>query len=201
MNKRKRKATAKDYSIGGFMDGTVPPIDDVLEGLNIDPAQFSQWLSPILENYRFDSNIKFPPHSEQVKEVERFIAALEAVEAFTKPSALPLHPEADMIAKAHAAGFDWRENMKQLKLSAFNALHSTQLTLKEMKAHQGQSGNPGSRLRDELLNTIAQELEAAGSSRGRARELASEIITRSGIEIPKDERSVRRAAKRRGTTT
>lgn len=197
------------YIPGGWIDTTVPPLDDLLDGLEIDREAFAQWLGKELAELRFAHNLKagddvsapWPTLSEEAAALDRYINALEAITQW-QPSALPPIARAHVDAEGAKRQIDAEMTMTQMRLDAITMLALARGARLKLQAaldrHPPRRGRPAGAMtaRDLLLGQIVERLRAGGCTATGARDRAETILVRSGIPAPAGERSTRRATRR-----
>lgn len=191
----KKKPFDKHYSVGGWIDESLPALCEFLEGLNLEKEDFLSWLASELGELRFEDSIKFSSISDQKAVLKKMISTLDGVLAFSQSGAIPPEAEAAMITHAHYRDFSWRENMSQLQKAALNAHFIASRTLDDYENAKGRRGAPSKSRRDALLVSLVDRLQVAGSGVAESRDLAARILRRCGVDVPEDERDLRRIIK------
>lgn len=199
------------YAPGGWIDATIPPLDDLLDGLEIDREAFAQWLGKELAELRFAHSVKagdevsegWPTLSEEVAALDRYINALEAI-AEWPPSSLPPVARAHVDAEGSKRQIDAEATMTQMRLDAITMVALARGARGKLQAaldrHPPRRGRPAGNTtaRDVVLGQIVEKLRAAGCTAAGARDRAEAILVRCGIPAPAGDRSIRRATRRGG---
>lgn len=197
------------YAPGGWVDTTVPPLDDLLDGLEIDRDEFVRWLGRELAELRFARNLKagddvsapWPTLAEEVAALDKYINALTAI-AEWQPSSLPPVARAHVDAEAGKRQMDAATMMHTMMMDARTMLAFARGARLKLQAaldrHPPRRGRPAGNTtaRDVVLGQIVEKLRAADCTAAGARDRAETLLVRCGIPAPAGDRSIRRATRR-----
>jgi len=190
------------YSLGGWVNESVPDISDYLEGLNIDCDEFTQWLGVLVGRYRFEQEHRFPNASTEKKELDEYIKTLEKMIGYSFYGGLPPVVQSEFNYRALKAGINAIEFQESLRKNLTYALVIAKGVQAKARRWKSPRGAPKQTTRDQLVAAVVERLKPHCQNLTDARCRTEDILQACGIEVtraadPQDaERAVRRLEKR-----
>lgn len=180
-----------------WRDDRVPDLSAVLTpGLQIDPAEFADWLAPLLAEYRSEAAIReaLPARADELATAAALADALEAAAAALRPGAIPERLEALLADEGHGAELNWFEFRRRLADDLALARILTRRAASRIPP--ARTGRKSERGRDRLLAAVVERLRAAGLPEKAARPIAFEILRPCRVTLPTNADAVKRAARK-----
>lgn len=191
----KRKGSAQ-FDPTYWSDERVLDLTELLRPHGICVSAFSEWLGPLLGEYRGYAEVRDavePPPSVSAESLAHLIDALQTTAAVLRPNRLPAIVEAKLATEALRGNINLQELWDRLRSDSRElAIVATRVHV-ALLAQPSKAGAKPKTARNALLASIVKRLREANCTAKVARDVAEQVLILSGVSVPQGERAIRRA--------